>query len=241
MLDGSHSGRAMRANCRRWLRWIILAPALLASFAVVVSTASAQSIDIAGSWSCCGSSSFANAQKFDITDNNGTLGGKASDAQGVFATISGSVSGDSVRIVTTYTPCRCYVVTFVGTINAANTGMSGTLSSPNGSGSWTATRIGGGGGAPPGSSATTITKAKITGKKGKASFSFTGTRSPKGFQCKLIKPKKKHHKEPKATFSSCSSPKTYKHLTPGGYTFKVRASNAAGVGAAATKQFTIKH
>ena len=75
---------------------------------------------------------------------------------------------------------------------------------------------------------TTITKAAINKKKRNASFIFTAVGAATSFQCELIKPKKKHHKKPKASFTSCSPPKAYKHLKPGRYIFEVRAVNSAG-------------
>ena len=68
---------------------------------------------------------------------------------------------------------------------------------------------------PPG---TKITKAKISSKHHTAKFSFKAIGTATGFQCALVKP----------SFSACRSPKTYKHLKPGKYTFEVRAFNAAG-------------
>ena len=68
-----------------------------------------------------------------------------------------------------------------------------------------------------------------------------------GYQCMLVKPKpkkskggkKKKQKKPK--FSGCSSPKTYKKLKKGRYTFKVRAKNILGVDAKpAVKKFKIR-
>ena len=56
-----------------------------------------------------------------------------------------------------------------------------------------------------------------------------GSGGASGFQCALVSPKKKHHKKPKASFSSCRPPKAYNHLRRGKYTFEVRAFNAAGV------------
>jgi hypothetical protein len=83
-----------------------------------------------------------------------------------------------------------------------------------------------------------ISNAKINKKKLTATFTFSAGGAT-GFQCELIRPKTKHHKQPKATFSPCSSPKTYKHLKRGRYTFKVRGFNAAGTGTSATKKFKI--
>jgi hypothetical protein len=96
-------------------------------------------------------------------------------------------------------------------------------------------------GAPKG---TAITKAKINKKKHTASFSFSAPGAITGFQCALMKPKKKgkHHKKPKLVFSSCGSSKTYKHLKPGKYTFEVRALDTLGADATpAINKFKIKH
>jgi hypothetical protein len=69
---------------------------------------------------------------------------------------------------------------------------------------------------------TKISKASISSKKRQASFKFTAIGTAKGFQCEL----KRAHK--KAAFKSCHSPKTYKHLKPGKYTFEVRAVGSGG-------------
>ena len=69
---------------------------------------------------------------------------------------------------------------------------------------------------------TKISKASISSTKRRASFKFTATGTAKGFQCEL----KRAHK--KAAFKSCHSPKTYKHLKPGKYTFEVRAVGSGG-------------
>jgi hypothetical protein len=85
---------------------------------------------------------------------------------------------------------------------------------------------------------TKITKVNV--KKHSANFSFKAVGVARGFQCELLRPKRKHHKKPKASFSACMSPKTYKHLKSGHYTFEVRAFNAAGVDATpATANFKI--
>ncbi len=70
---------------------------------------------------------------------------------------------------------------------------------------------------------TKITKTKINAKKRMATFSFTGIGTTTAFQCELIaSSKKRHHKRTNA-FATCQSPKGYKHLAPGRYTFAVRA------------------
>jgi alpha-tubulin suppressor-like RCC1 family protein len=105
---------------------------------------------------------------------------------------------------------------------------------------------------------TAITKSKVNSRKKRATFSFTAPGAITGFECKLVrpkpKPKPKHgkgHKHPAkaskasrrapAKFSACVSAKTYKHLSPGGYTFKVRALDILGADAKpASRKFRIK-
>ncbi len=85
---------------------------------------------------------------------------------------------------------------------------------------------------------TRITHASINGFKHKATFSFKGVGTTSGFKCALVK-QTAHPNKPR--FGSCRSPKTYKHLKAGRYTFLVRAFNAAGTDATpATKSFTIR-
>ncbi len=69
---------------------------------------------------------------------------------------------------------------------------------------------------------TKITKTEVKPRKGMATFSFAGFGEFSGFQCVL----KLRHKASK--FTSCRSPKTYKHLRFGGYTFMVRAVGDEG-------------
>jgi alpha-tubulin suppressor-like RCC1 family protein len=101
---------------------------------------------------------------------------------------------------------------------------------------------------------TTITKRNVNSRKKRATFSFTAPGAVTGFECKLIRPKSKpkhgkgnkhHAKASKATakakFSACPSTKAYKHLRPGGYTFKVRALDILGADAnPASRKFRIK-
>jgi DNA-binding beta-propeller fold protein YncE len=85
---------------------------------------------------------------------------------------------------------------------------------------------------------TRITKAKISQRQRKAMFKFKAIGSATGFQCKL---KRAHRKKPKARFRSCHSPKTYKHMKPGKYTFKVRAVGRGGTDPTpAKRKFKIK-
>ena len=85
-----------------------------------------------------------------------------------------------------------------------------------------------------------ITKAKISSAKGRARFTFISSGGGNGFQCALVRRhKKKTGKKPKPSFSACKSPKRYKNLTPGKYTFEVRALSSAGAGPAAKRGFAI--
>lgn len=87
---------------------------------------------------------------------------------------------------------------------------------------------------------TKITKATISAKKGSAAFKFKATGTATGFQCALVKQAKAHHKKAKVSFKGCRSPKSYKHVKGGRYTFYVRAVNAAGADKTpATKSFKI--
>ena len=109
---------------------------------------------------------------------------------------------------------------------------------------------------------TKITKAEITQARqpkkkarasatkkpaAKAKFSFSAPGAVTGYQCLLVKPKTKtkkarhSKKKAKARFTSCASPKRYKKLRKGRYTFKVRARNNLGVDARpAQRKFRIK-
>jgi hypothetical protein len=60
---------------------------------------------------------------------------------------------------------------------------------------------------------TRILKAEINSKVGRATFKFMAVGTASGFQCALAK----KHRKPR--FKKCKSPKTYKHLKTGRYTF----------------------
>ncbi len=70
---------------------------------------------------------------------------------------------------------------------------------------------------------TTITGHTVSQRARSARFEFKASGPTSGFQCALVK-----QGSATASFSSCASPKTYHHLSPGSYTFKVRALDAAG-------------
>ena len=78
---------------------------------------------------------------------------------------------------------------------------------------------------------TKITKTKINRREAALSISFGSFEEWKrasGFECQLTEPRRKHGKRPKAAFSACTSPKTYRHLSPGKYRFEVRGFNSKG-------------
>ena len=82
---------------------------------------------------------------------------------------------------------------------------------------------------------TQLTNSKINAKKGSAKFTFNSTGSSTGFQCSLVK------KGKSVKFSDCDSPKTYKNLKDGKYSFQVRAVGAGGPDPTPAKTgFTLK-
>lgn len=106
--------------------------------------AAANPFDLTGTWNCCGAGGAA-GQVFIITSGSGSLAGRAQLPGGrIFAAITGSVNGDSVKIITTYNDfAPGYVAPFIGKISADGNTMSGTwTSNQNQSGTWTATRSG---------------------------------------------------------------------------------------------------
>jgi hypothetical protein len=87
---------------------------------------------------------------------------------------------------------------------------------------------------------TKITKARISQSKDSAKFKFKAVGSATGFQCSLAKLNRHRAKQSRATFSNCRSPKSYKHLKPGKYVFKVRAIGPGGTDPSpAKKAFSI--
>jgi hypothetical protein len=83
---------------------------------------------------------------------------------------------------------------------------------------------------------TEITKAKIKSKRRKAKFEFQARGTASGFECQLERRRGK-----RKAFRNCSSPKTYRHLKKGRYTFKVRAVGPGGTDPSpAKKAFKIR-
>ena len=88
---------------------------------------------------------------------------------------------------------------------------------------------------PPAAPNTKLGNAKISSKKHTATFTFTAVGTATGFRCAL------KHGKAKPAFSPCRSPKVYRHLRPGKYTFEVLALNGTVTDKTpAKKKFTIK-
>ena len=125
----------------RIARPLVLLFALLASATFAADLRAAEVTDLTGTWACCGAGGAA-AQNFVITSGKGSLAGEGQLPGGqVFSTITGSVAGDAVTIVTTYNGFSPgYVATFVGTLSPDKKTITGTWTSNRGqSGTWTAT------------------------------------------------------------------------------------------------------
>jgi hypothetical protein len=65
---------------------------------------------------------------------------------------------------------------------------------------------------------TRILKARIKGKRRRATFRFASTEQGSTFLCRLDK----------KPFKTCASPKTYRGLKPGKHTFQVEAVDPTG-------------
>gem|GEM_PF-3259178 len=104
-------------------------------------------------------------------------------------------------------------------------------------------------------SGTAILGARVSSRARSASFSFAAPGAITGYECELIRPPRRHrrrkahrnarpHRRAKRAtprFSPCPSPMTYRRLTPGTYTFAVRALDILGPDASpATRRFTIR-
>jgi hypothetical protein len=95
--------------------------------------------------------------------------------------------------------------------------------------------------AKPPAPGTALKKAKIDADAGTASFAFGGSGAVTGFACELLRPHRRGAKAARPKCAGCKSPKTYRHLAPGHYTFKVEAQGPGGADATpARKGFTIR-
>ena len=99
---------------------------------------------------------------------------------------------------------------------------------------------------------TAVTKLALDRKKRTATLTFSAPGAITGYECQLVPPKKKkkkHHGGRHGTaraaaapkYTGCASPKTYKHLRPGAYTFRVRALDILGTDEhPAVRHFVVK-
>lgn len=85
--------------------------------------------------------------------------------------------------------------------------------------------------APTGAAPTTrIVKAHIDKRKHTTMFAFQATGPATSYRCALRLAKRRPH------FTDCASPKTYKHLKAGSYTFEVTAADPGEPYRAAAKK-----
>jgi hypothetical protein len=83
---------------------------------------------------------------------------------------------------------------------------------------------------------TKVSTASISPKKGRATFSFRSSGTPaSAFQCRLRRPR-----DVSSSFARCHSPRSFKNLPAGSYTFAVRALGVSGPDRTpATRKFSI--
>jgi len=81
-----------------------------------------------------------------------------------------------------------------------------------------------------------LTRVRVSRRRRTATFSFRALSWATGFQCALIRHARRRRRP---SFSRCRSPKTYRHLASGTYTFEVRALSPAGPGPVARRTFVI--
>ena len=134
--------RPLHRSVLRRLCVVAVAAAGLLTLGGPAAVGAGPGVDLTGTWECCATGGAASSQLV-FTSGTGSLAGKAELPDGtVFASISGSVAGNQVRLVETYNSYSSgYVGTLVGTVSADGASMSGTwTSNQNQSGTWTATR-----------------------------------------------------------------------------------------------------
>ncbi len=174
---GDRSGRIARLVHSRSLVVLVAGVTGLVGFAGA-ALAAPPSVNISGTWNCCGSGG-AGAQQWTISeDAAGSLSGSASNSGAVFASISGTVSENNVTVVTTYSSPAGYVATFTGTVTGSNT-MSGSWSSnAQQSGTWTATLTSGT--ITTFSSAQPVITPGSVGAQSSTAAALSGTVNPEG-------------------------------------------------------------
>jgi hypothetical protein len=87
---------------------------------------------------------------------------------------------------------------------------------------------------------TKITSAKVSSRKRTARFTFKAIGTSTSFRCALVKQPSHDHNKARPSYRLCRSPKSYTRLTPGRYSFFVRAFNLGGSDPTpATRSFTI--
>jgi hypothetical protein len=129
-------------------------------------------------------------------------------------------SGPAPQTYTILTvPTACETLTGTATYVSRE---AGSISIPH-----SATVTGCGGGPPPSKTRaparpnTKLVRSRI--KSRRAAFAFRGTGVVTGFHCRLT-----FKRRPQRRFSRCRSPKVYRHLGRGRYTFRVRAVGPGG-------------
>ncbi|MCA1700155.1 MAG: hypothetical protein LC790_15120, partial [Actinobacteria bacterium] len=113
-------------------------------------------------------------------------------------------------------------------VSAANhAGASAQMSAPH--------TVSAAGLSPSAAPNTRITRARVSSRKRRAVFRFRASVQASGFQCRLKRGRRS------ARFRRCRSPKTYRRLRPGRYTFQVRATGPGGTDPTpAAKKFRVK-
>ncbi len=99
---------------------------------------------------------------------------------------------------------------------------------------------------PP--SETTITKVAVERRRHRATFHFTATYSPEGYECELVRAtaarrhrRHRHHTPHAPAYHACRSPQSYGRLERGSYTFYVYAVGPGGSDPTpASAEFTIR-
>ncbi len=180
-------------------------------------------------------------------DQNGgvSLGTGARIAVSLAGAGSGSVS-DSGGYISCGLTCGAYYAarstatlsassgpgsTFVGWSGACSGTGSCTITNGEAGSSQTVTAT-----FKPPATVTKLTKATLNRYAHTARFVFSATNSPTGFECELLKreftPRLRAPAKPKqtppVTYHPCRSPKVYRHLTRGAYTFYVYAVGPGG-------------